>query len=685
MTICCAEHEVIEAPRARVHAHTRPRVRLSVHGKFDKFDPTRTTFLRKQFAQEMNARFRRFRGALRRAIVDQDVFGLQRKQHPFAAFTIRDDGHTPDYRAFDFPTEEAKIAAFSEWMEEQEHIDILEATDKAHIAETSVEIGRKLTRGGWWGHRYVGRAVAAGIAGAGVAEAEGAAGGTVSIETILNHPAHIRATGMSYARAFNDLKGITASMNTQINRVLFEGMSRGYGAKKLANIVVQTVKGGGEDLAIVDSLGHYVSAESRANLLTQTETIRAYHKANIQQMRNNGVKGVEVIAEWFTAGDDRVCAICAGLEGNQYTLDEAENMIPKHPRCRCRVVEIPQSRVRSKRRRIQTPAEVDQRIIDQPSWRYKKARPEFTKDTMKMYTDANGQWTPGRKKLHDAYIRQQLRNKVSQASPEVLATMGGPGGGKTNVLRGLGINTKKYVVVDPDKIKGILPEYKDAIKSRLRYAGSLAHEESSVVSKRLIEQSLKSKYHTLIDTAGNGTLKRMLQKFEGYSKYGAKVNVLATTVPVSVAQTRNRIRFLKTGREVPYTFLRDTHIRVAQGLPQLVESGAINNLTLYDTRKGVSRIMSAKGKVMTIYDKRKWKRFLNMGNRKLSTNLRGYAVDTGLYVDDMIRILNEVIREQPPAIPDTPSALTFRKIMQQEVADIVAAGGIPEPVFEAPE
>jgi SPP1 gp7 family putative phage head morphogenesis protein len=63
--------------------------------------------------------------------------------------------------------------------------------------------------------------------------------------------------------------------------------------------------------------------------------IRAYHLAAIQEYRNWGAEGVYVMAEWVTAGDDRVCEKCHELEGKRFTLDEIESMIPFHPRCRC--------------------------------------------------------------------------------------------------------------------------------------------------------------------------------------------------------------------------------------------------------------------------------------------------------------------------------------------------------------
>ena len=41
------------------------------------------------------------------------------------------------------------------------------------------------------------------------------------------------------------------------------------------------------------------------------------------------------MAEWTTAGDERVCPECGGWEGIKMTIEEARGMIPLHPNCRC--------------------------------------------------------------------------------------------------------------------------------------------------------------------------------------------------------------------------------------------------------------------------------------------------------------------------------------------------------------
>jgi SPP1 gp7 family putative phage head morphogenesis protein len=82
-----------------------------------------------------------------------------------------------------------------------------------------------------------------------------------------------------------------------------------------------------------------MSGRRRAEILARTEIIRSHHLATIEEYRTWEVEGVYVLAEWATAGDSRVCTVCAPLQGTIWTLDEIEPMIPRHPQCRC--VSIP--------------------------------------------------------------------------------------------------------------------------------------------------------------------------------------------------------------------------------------------------------------------------------------------------------------------------------------------------------
>lgn len=76
-------------------------------------------------------------------------------------------------------------------------------------------------------------------------------------------------------------------------------------------------------------------AKARARTIARTEVIGAHAQGQLDSFRAQGLDKVGLMAEWSTAKDSRVCPECEDMEGQQFTLDEAEGMIPLHPNCRC--------------------------------------------------------------------------------------------------------------------------------------------------------------------------------------------------------------------------------------------------------------------------------------------------------------------------------------------------------------
>ena len=287
------------------------------------YDPTHTTVLRNAFAAEMNKRFIRLRGLIRRAIVDQDCFGL----------TQLNSYSLPGRRAYAFSRSTEKVEAFMIWLQEQVDREILEI-----LPGMGTQIGRGVERA--WTDMYVQSAYQKGIE-RGRAEMIGAgydvptvtAGG--GIHAAFNAGQHLDRAGLIYSRTYTQLKGITDQMGNQISAVLSQGMIDGKHPRELARLLTKTITGPVGGLGITDSIGRFIPAQRRATILARTEVIRAHHVATIQEYENWGAGGVRVEAELRTAGDDRVCDECAALHGNVYTLEEAYSLIPVHPQCRC--------------------------------------------------------------------------------------------------------------------------------------------------------------------------------------------------------------------------------------------------------------------------------------------------------------------------------------------------------------
>ena len=279
-----------------------------------RFDPTFTLTLQKQWIADLMRRWSTIQKDIRTSIVTYDVLGLKSPENTIGI-------NEPQPYRFLFKTQPEKVAEFLEWLQEEMDALVLEVT--AGPAQYSTYSG--------WQNIYIDSSYKKGISAGLAALKKGGyiiadpadLAGVEGIQTLFNSTIHAERVGLIYTRAYQELKGITAAASQQISRTLAEGMAEGLGPMQMARNLVERV----------DKIG-----KTRSRILARTETIRAHHKGKIQMYREAGVVGVKVLAEWLTAGDDRVCPICAPQDGMVYPLSVVENMIPAHPQCRCTTI-----------------------------------------------------------------------------------------------------------------------------------------------------------------------------------------------------------------------------------------------------------------------------------------------------------------------------------------------------------
>ena len=308
----------------------------------NQFDPTRTLTIRRAFERAMNKRFRDLIAVIRKSVIQQDCFGL--------GVDVYVELSPAPYRAFNFPRVSEKVEAFMQWLNQQIEKGLLETSQFPRVGQ-SIEAA--------WTNIYIADSYKRGVLRAASELTKGGypvptmdlRGG---IDVVMGAPFHLDRVGALYTRAFTELRGITTAMETQISQILSQGLIDGDNPNLLARKIVSAIDGsnrGTLDLPIKyttragKQVSYIMPAKQRAATLARTETVRAHHQANIQEYKNWAVEGVEVIAEFVTAGDDRVCDECAGYHGNQYTLSVAEFMIPVHPNCRCVVIPIAKRKI----------------------------------------------------------------------------------------------------------------------------------------------------------------------------------------------------------------------------------------------------------------------------------------------------------------------------------------------------
>ncbi len=219
-------------------------------------------------------------------------------------------------REFQFRADAGKLQAFNDWLRQQ-----MEAT----VLSRPAGLGGT----GPWTAPYIESAYKKGIINAYLASKEGLLMTDLGIgeqtqeqflRSAFTQGEAVGKVQLLATRAFEDLKGVTSAMSSQMNRILAQGMIDGTGPAVLAKEMSDTI----------DNL-----TDRRALLIARTETISAHAEGQLDSFEKLGVEELGVKAEFSTAADDRVCPECEELEGEVFDIDEARGIIPVHVSCRC--------------------------------------------------------------------------------------------------------------------------------------------------------------------------------------------------------------------------------------------------------------------------------------------------------------------------------------------------------------
>lgn len=139
------------------------------------------------------------------------------------------------------------------------------------------------------------------------------------LKSAFGRPVSVDKVKLLASRSFDELEDVSREMSNKISRVLVDGLVTGKGPRQIARDMTKQV-----DLSL-----------TRATVIARTEIVRAHAEGQLEAFKNLGVESVGAAVEWSTAEDERVCELCEPLEGIVLKVDEARNMLPRHPNCRC--------------------------------------------------------------------------------------------------------------------------------------------------------------------------------------------------------------------------------------------------------------------------------------------------------------------------------------------------------------
>jgi SPP1 gp7 family putative phage head morphogenesis protein len=284
-----------------------------------RLDPTRTTALRRQLMGEMRKRFRKLRGEVNKLVIEDDAFGLAADkaagQRGNAGGSLASVlvGNT----RWRFESDADKVASYRTWLKSRVRAGILEVSPgQAETPWMEPYIKSAYKRGVVRAHLDTHAARIA--ASSDLSFVQG--GKEAFLESAFNSPIAQSKVKQLSTRAFSQLEGVTAQMDQEMTRVLSDGLSAGHGSRKIARELNQTVSG---------------LEKRRALTIARTEIVHTHNEGQLDSFEAMGIEGVNVMAEWNTAHDDKVCPLCEPMEGVVLKISEARGMIPRHPNCRC--------------------------------------------------------------------------------------------------------------------------------------------------------------------------------------------------------------------------------------------------------------------------------------------------------------------------------------------------------------
>lgn len=227
-------------------------------------------------------------------------------------------------------------------------------------------------------------------------------------------------------------------------------------------------------------------------------------------------------------------------------------------------------------------------------------------DTQSLHSEMRGGkrvYSAARKAMHDQIIDYFLRGESEDGDylprgddpPRAFWFMGGPASGKSSAAKhSKDLMPRDAVVINPDEIKSLMPEYQAAVNAGDAAAAFIVHEESSDISKRLMAEAISRNLNIVIDGTGNGKRGKFVSKVQemkaaGYSNVGFMVSK-----PTDAAYVWATKRALSAHRWVPGEEIKHQHRSISANfdtVQQALEDGIFEELRGVDTTNWEPRLM----------------------------------------------------------------------------------------------
>jgi predicted ABC-type ATPase len=223
-------------------------------------------------------------------------------------------------------------------------------------------------------------------------------------------------------------------------------------------------------------------------------------------------------------------------------------------------------------------------------------------DTKEKYTiavpGAGRVYTPEREQLHNQIVARFLDgHSKSSGQPQALFTAGGPGSGKSAMLKAPGANIPADAVeVNPDLVKAMLPEFERLSAARDPESGSALHEESSQIARRIADEARARGLNVVMDGVGDSGTGKFVDKMQKLHAAGYDVHVAVAALPASKGWERVQTRAKSSGRAVPAAIVAEMYDLVPKRFLEYAKEPWLHvNLWSTDVNRGeAARLIARK-------------------------------------------------------------------------------------------
>lgn len=248
--------------------------------------PTPTFTTQRRFAQRLRGVLGEINAAIRRGVVEKDIFNLRDGTDTLA---VDDPG------PFETDNNPQRMVLFIQWLREKLNTEFL----------TVVGPDR---------NQFIRKAYAAGLRQSnGQLRDLDVAFVPENANEVIGRPIHISALQELFTRTFSNLQSVADDIVTDVRNTLITGFKKGKGPDEIARNLTDRV----------DSIG-----KNRATMIARSEVINAHSEASLTRIDEVQEESPEdsiltaTHGDWDAANDTRVCRFCHTLDGVRLTTRE---------------------------------------------------------------------------------------------------------------------------------------------------------------------------------------------------------------------------------------------------------------------------------------------------------------------------------------------------------------------------